>query len=511
VIRIWRFKGGTNLASLGFLASLLLLVVLLVLLLKTQPASSNPGSSGKTDSREALILYCAAGIKPPVEAAAKDYEKEYGVQVQLQYGGSQTLLANMQVSQSGDLYLPADESYIAKAREKTLVEEVIPLAEMTPQLVVLKGNPKGIKSINDLLQKDVRIAQANPDAAAIGKLTRELLTKSGQWEKLKARTTTFKVTVNEVANDVKINAIDAGFVWDATVHQYPEIEAVPAPELAGAVSKVSVCVTKYSKQPQAALRFARYLGSRNKGLKHFEKHGYKPVDADEWSEKPEIRLFAGAMLRPAIQETLQKFEEREGCSVLCVYNGCGILVAQMRAGQTPDAYFACDKEFMKQVKDLFLEASDISQNQLVIVVPKGNPHGIKALKDLGAPGLRVGVGHEKQCAMGVLTKQTLEEGGSYKYVMKNVTVQSPTGDFLVNQLRTGSLDAVIAYASNIAHNQDTLEAIAINIPCALAIQPFAVGRDSTNKQMTERLLDAIKRTEKKFEEEGFVWKSADHK
>ncbi len=45
--------------------------------------------------------------------------------------------------------------------------------------------------------------------------------------------------------------------------------------------------------------------------------------------------------------------------------------------------------------------------------------------------------------------------------MKNVAVQSPTGDMLVNQLRTGSLDAVVVYISNATYAGDEVEAIGI--------------------------------------------------
>ena len=43
----------------------------------------------KTDTgiTDTLVMYCAAGIKAPVEEIAKAYEAEYGVQIQLEYGG----------------------------------------------------------------------------------------------------------------------------------------------------------------------------------------------------------------------------------------------------------------------------------------------------------------------------------------------------------------------------------------------------------------------------------------
>ena len=125
---------------------------------------------------------------------------------------------------------------------------------------------------------------------------------------------------------------------------------------------VSAAVLKSSTQPTAALRFTRYLAARDRGLPELARYGFDVVDGDPWALEPELHLLAGAMLRPAIEETLTAFELREGVHVQRVYNGCGILVAQMRAGDRPDAYFACDKSFMSQVADLFPEATIVSND-----------------------------------------------------------------------------------------------------------------------------------------------------
>ncbi|MAE19804.1 molybdenum ABC transporter substrate-binding protein, partial [Candidatus Poribacteria bacterium] len=124
---------------------------------------------------EDLTFYCAAGMRLPIKQIVVDYEREYGVQVQVQYGGSGTLLSNIQTARIGDLYLAADESYIQRAREKKLLVESIPVARMKPVIAVPKGNPQQITSIQDLLQPDIRVALANPEAAAIGRITREVL------------------------------------------------------------------------------------------------------------------------------------------------------------------------------------------------------------------------------------------------------------------------------------------------------------------------------------------------
>jgi len=480
---------------LAFGLSLAAFVAIAALLFRS--ASSGPVPEGP------ILVYCAAGIRQPIEAV----EKAFGKPVQLQYGGSQTLLANAEVTRKGDLFIAADDSYVKMARDKGLAAETVPLARQVPVLAVAKGNPKKIGSIADLMRPDVKVCQANPDAAAVGKLVRQALEKRGQWAPLKEKTLVFKPTVNEVANDLKLGTVDAGFVWDANVLQYPELERVDVPELAGVKAEVSAVVLKSSTLPTAALRFARFLAAKDRGQLEFRKGGYAPVDGDALEEKPEILLYGGAMLRPAIEKTIEAFGKREGCTVTRVYNGCGILVAQMKA-TVPDLYFACDSSFMAQVKDLFATPSDVSLNQLVILVKKGNPHGVKTIKDLGKPGLKIGIGHEKQCALGVLTQETLRQSQAQSDVMKNVAVQTPTGDMLVNQLRTGSLDAVVAYVSNAVSAADQLDAIAIDIPCALAVQPVAVSRDSKRPQIAGRLIDALKSPEsrERFQAEGFRWK-----
>ena len=214
------------------------------------------------------------------------------------------------------------------------------------------------------------------------------------------------------------------------------------------------------------------------------------------------------MLRPAIEDTITAFERREGILVHRDFNGCGILVAKMKAGQRPDAYFACDQEFMNQVHDLFPESVPVSQNELVILVQKGNPKEVWTLRDLAKEGLRVGIGHEKQCAMGWITQNTFREGGVQQEIMPNVTVQTPTGDMLVNQLRAGSLDAAVAYLSNAAGSSEYLDAIRIQgIECSVATQPWAVAQQSKYPNLASRLFEKICSADSQevFAAEGFRW------
>ena len=478
----------------------LVAAAILILLLR----GARPTQTLQT-ARRPLVVYCAAGIKPPVEAVARAYEQAYGVTIHLQYGGSGTLLANLRVAGKGDLFVSADESYLRMAQTNHLLEETMPLARMIPVIAVRQGNPKNVHTVADLLRVDV--ALANPEAAAISKVTRDLLRQTGEWDALEKHVRVFKPTVNDVANDLKLGTVDAGIVWDATVRQYPELEMISVPSFGSGEQKVALGVLKCSTQPTAALHFARYLAGRDRGLKEFARLGYEAVEGDVWEEAPSVVLYSGGVNRLAIEETIQRFEQREGARVTRVYNGCGILVSQMKSGQRPDAYFACDTSFMREVTDLFGDPVNVSRTDMVLLVPKGNPKALRNLAALAAPGLKVGVANEEQSALGALTARLLRAQGLLDGVMRNVRVQTPTADLLVNQMRSGSLDAVVVYEVNTSQVRDLFTVLPIPEAGAKATQPYAIGKNSGKRQLMERLRTALRSTEsrQRFEAVGFQW------
>jgi hypothetical protein len=47
-----------------------------------------------------------------------------------------------------------------------------------------------------------------------------------------------------------------------------------------------VAVLESSGQRAAALRFARYLAAKDRGLLVFQEGGYEPADGEPWAETP---------------------------------------------------------------------------------------------------------------------------------------------------------------------------------------------------------------------------------
>lgn len=473
----------------------------------TRPASKNTAKQSET----ALLLYCAANMKNAVTQVARDYEKEFGRRVELQFGGSGTLLGNIRLTRVGDLFIAADESYTDIAKKENLIDETIPLAVQKPVIAVKKGNPKNIRGLADVLRDDVAMGLANPEAASIGAITKQMLSKSNEWDRVSAAARArgvFKPTVNDIAADVKIGTIDAAIVWDATVRQPEFRDAMEAIDIEGGDAfkvRVTVSVLRNSAHPAQALHFARYLNAKDRGAPVFAKLGFSPVEADEWSERPRVLLFSGAVNRIAIADTLKEFERRENAEITTVYNGCGILNGQLKMGEKPDAYMTCDGSFMRGVESGFLPEISVSRTDIVIATRKGNPHGIKTVKDLAREGLKIGVANERQSTLGTLTVVVLDDMGIKDDLMKNVVVQTPTADLLVTQLRAGALDAAIVYRANTVKSGDELAVLPIDHPGAKAVQTLALARGTKFPQLLSRLIASIRSAEsgKRFTGAGF--------
>lgn len=253
------------------------IVVSLAVLALALPAILLGRTPSGSQAGPALELSCAAAMKPVIETVVEAYRAETGVAVTVQYGGSGTLLSGLEIARRGDLFLAADNSYIELAKTSGIVAESYALARMRPVIAVAKGNLKNVRSVDDLLRDDIRLALASPEAASIGKVSERLFRASGRWEDVRSAVNArgvFKPTVNDVANDVKIGAVDAAVIWDAVAANYPELEAVPLEGSEGFVETVTVGLLTFGENRENARRFAEYLAAPDKGGAAFAAMGF---------------------------------------------------------------------------------------------------------------------------------------------------------------------------------------------------------------------------------------------
>ena len=138
-------KNGTyRLWGIGLIAGLTVLVI---------SALMSSCYAGKTD-KEPLRVFCGAASKPAAEECATAFERKTGIRIELQFGGSGTVLSKLKMANRGDVFIPGSPDYLAKAEREGLVDpnKVKVLAYLVPAILVQKNNPKGIKSLDDLAE-----------------------------------------------------------------------------------------------------------------------------------------------------------------------------------------------------------------------------------------------------------------------------------------------------------------------------------------------------------------------
>ncbi len=183
---------------------------------------------------------------------------------------SGTLLSSIQAGAPGDLFLPADDSYITSA--SALLSAVIPLGYQHPVIMVQAGNPLGITSLQSLLSTSgVKLALCDPATAAISNIIQQ--NAPAQWASLLALaqssnpTQAALSTVSKVAAAVKngTSGTNVGIVWDTTVNDptggytaYPIIDTSPLNTM---LARITIGVLANSSHQYEALNFARYIAA----------------------------------------------------------------------------------------------------------------------------------------------------------------------------------------------------------------------------------------------------------
>jgi molybdate transport system substrate-binding protein len=243
----------------------------------TQPGKEADDPLWGADVKDAkpLLLYCGAGIRPPVDDLIALLKSEYGIAVQADYGGSEKLLSRIKLVKQGDLFMPGDMHYVNKAEEDGLLASQQTVCYFVPVILVQKGNPHGTRTLRDLLKPDLKVGLGDPRACAVGHVSAEIFAKNGiADEDLEANVKYRSATVNDLGNHIKLKSLDAVIVWDAVAAYYADsAETIAIPPEQNVVATVSMAVLKSSSQPELAGKVAAFFASR-RGKEVFQKHHY---------------------------------------------------------------------------------------------------------------------------------------------------------------------------------------------------------------------------------------------
>jgi molybdate transport system substrate-binding protein len=243
-----------------------------------------------------LLIYVGAAGKPPVEEAARIFEKKTGVRVDLNIGGSGVVLSQLKLTKKGDIYFPGSSDFMELAKRDGIVfpETESKIVYIVPAINVQKGNPKDIKTLKDLTRPGVRVAIANPENVCVGIYAVEIIEKVFSVEDKTAfrkNLVNYTESCEKTANVISLKAVDVVIGWSVFEHWDPvRIKTIPLKaEEVMRVGYIPIAITKYTQNRLLAQQFINFLLSpEGKGI--FRKYNYfmTPEEAFSWlgAKKP---------------------------------------------------------------------------------------------------------------------------------------------------------------------------------------------------------------------------------
>ena len=217
---------------------------------------------------EGLFVYAGAGIREPLDTAAALFTAQTGIKVRYSYTGSACLLAQITLSRQGDVYIPGERFFMDQAKSRGYIASDQPLAWFIPVIGVQKGNPKQIKTLEDLAQPGLRVGIGEAKSCAVGTITERLLDEGGLTDKIAPNVILRTPMAPELGTALKLGSIDACINWDAVSYWYLDaIDVVPINPSQNVTTQITAGVLQFAKHPEEALKFVDFLaGTAGRGV-----------------------------------------------------------------------------------------------------------------------------------------------------------------------------------------------------------------------------------------------------
>jgi molybdate transport system substrate-binding protein len=236
------------------------------------PESQQPQAS----PQKTLIVYAGDAAHAPLKGAEIAYERKTGVQVEIRFMKSKKAIKQMKQKKQGDVFIPA----LQKAMDFAIKEGVIlgntqkTICYLSIAIAVKKGNPKNIKTLDDLLRKDVRVGLGKPAVAGIGDAGVQVLEAAKIRKKLEKKGVRYANCCNTTFKLLEDGEVDVVLGWDSFSHWgKKQVEVIKLPKKFTKYYPMPAAVVKFTKDKALALSFLNFLISEE-GRKIFVQNGY---------------------------------------------------------------------------------------------------------------------------------------------------------------------------------------------------------------------------------------------
>ena len=233
-------------------------------------SDDNTSSGGSSASPAEIKVFAAASLTAAFTKIGEDFTAANGgTKVTLNFAGSQALATQIQQAAPADVFASADITNMDKVKDLAGPPQIFASNQL--QIVVEKGNPKGVKGLDDLANPDLKVVLAAPDVP-VGKYSQQALEKAG----VTVKPVSQEQDVKAVVSKVSLGEADAGIVYTTDVTAGGDkVEGVDIPEDQNVVATYPIATVKASKAPDQAQAFMDYVLS-DQGQQVLKSYGFGP-------------------------------------------------------------------------------------------------------------------------------------------------------------------------------------------------------------------------------------------
>jgi molybdate transport system substrate-binding protein len=246
-----------------------LAAVLLVAAVVAAGCGGNDDSPGGGSPTE-IKVFAAASLTAAFNQLGERYTAANGgTKVTFNFAGSQALATQIRQGAPADVFASADVPNMDTAKD--LVDPPQNFASNLLRIVVEKGNPRGVKSLDDLAGKDLKLVLAAPEVPA-GRYAEQILDRAG----VSVQPVSLEDNVKAVVTKVSLGEADAGIVYATDVTAGSDkIEGVDIPKDQNVTATYPIATVKASKHQQQAQAFVDLVRSPD-GQRVLESFGFLP-------------------------------------------------------------------------------------------------------------------------------------------------------------------------------------------------------------------------------------------
>ncbi|MFL6186986.1 MAG: molybdate ABC transporter substrate-binding protein [Actinomycetes bacterium] len=227
-------------------------------------------SGGSSGSANEIKVFAAASLTAAFTELGQQYTSANGgTKVTFNFAGSQALATQIQQAAPADVFASADLTNMDKVKD--LVGTPQNFASNLLQIVVEKGNPKGVKTLDDLANPDLKVVLAAPDVPA-GKYAAEALNTA----KVTVKPVSEEDNVKAVVTKVSLGEADAGIVYVTDVTAGGDkVQGVDIPKDQNVTATYPIASVKAGKAQDKAQAFMDLVLS-DQGQQVLKQYGFLP-------------------------------------------------------------------------------------------------------------------------------------------------------------------------------------------------------------------------------------------